>query len=72
MTVASSELEALARREHAQPHSVLGAHADNGGVVIRTLRPAAQKVAVKPAKGKSRAAGADPPGRHLRGHDPRR
>ncbi len=53
MTVASSELDALARREHAQPHSVLGAHPDNGGVVIRTLRPAAQTVAVKPAKGKA-------------------
>jgi 1,4-alpha-glucan branching enzyme len=53
MTVPSSELEALARREHSQPHAVLGAHLGNGGVVIRALRPAARKVAAKPAKGKS-------------------
>src|SRR5579864_3709687 len=53
MTVTPSELDALARREHSQPHAVLGAHQDNGGVVIRALRPAARKVAVKPSKGKS-------------------
>jgi 1,4-alpha-glucan branching enzyme len=53
VTVAGSELDALARREHPQPHSVLGAHPVNGGVVVRTLRPAAEKVAVKPSKGKS-------------------
>jgi 1,4-alpha-glucan branching enzyme len=50
--VATSELDALARREHAQPHAVLGAHPANGGVVVRALRPAAQTVAVKPADGK--------------------
>ena len=44
MTVASSELEALVRREHSNPHSVLGAHPQNGGVVIRVLRPAANSV----------------------------
>ncbi len=32
---------------------MLGAHPENGGVVIRALRPAAKKVAAKPAKGKS-------------------
>src|SRR5437763_8588940 len=41
MTVATSELESLVRREHPNPHSVLGAHPENGGVVVRTLRPAA-------------------------------
>jgi 1,4-alpha-glucan branching enzyme len=41
MTVATSELDALVRREHSNPHAVLGAHPDNGGVVVRTLRPAA-------------------------------
>ena len=51
--VAPTELDALARREHAQPHSVLGAHQTNGSVVIRTLRPAAHTVRVKPAKGKA-------------------
>ena len=44
MTVATSELEALVRREHSNPHSVLGAHPQNGGVVIRVLRPAANSV----------------------------
>jgi 1,4-alpha-glucan branching enzyme len=41
MTVATSELDALVRREHSNPHSVLGAHPENGGVVLRVLRPAA-------------------------------
>ncbi len=53
MTVATAELDALARREHGQPHAVLGAHAEDGGVVVRVLRPAAVSVSVKPAKGKS-------------------
>jgi 1,4-alpha-glucan branching enzyme len=53
MTVASAELEALARREHGQPHSVLGPHAVEDGVVVRVLRPGAASVAIKPAKGKS-------------------
>src|SRR5947208_3094162 len=41
MTVATSELESLVRREHSNPHSVLGARPENGGVGVRTLRPAA-------------------------------
>ncbi len=41
MTVATSELEALVRREHSNPHAVLGAHPQDGGVVVRVLRPAA-------------------------------
>src|SRR5436190_1902062 len=41
MTVATQELDQLVRREHANPHSILGAHASNGGVAIRALRPAA-------------------------------
>jgi 1,4-alpha-glucan branching enzyme len=53
MTVAAAELDALARREHAQPHSVLGAHPNGDGVVVRVLRPAATKVSVKPSKGKT-------------------
>ena len=47
MTVATSELDALVRREHPNPHSVLGAHLENGGVVIRALRPAASSVTVR-------------------------
>src|SRR5262249_28358487 len=45
-TVATSELDALVRREHSNPHSVLGAHPYNGGVVVRVLRPAANAVTV--------------------------
>ena len=38
--VAKSELEAIARREHSEPHSVLGAHpGKNGSVTVRALRP---------------------------------
>ncbi len=44
MTVATSELESLVRREHSNPHSVLGAHPQNGGVAVRVLRPAASSV----------------------------
>jgi 1,4-alpha-glucan branching enzyme len=44
MTVAAQELDALVRREHSNPHAVLGAHADGSGVVIRALRPAARGV----------------------------
>jgi 1,4-alpha-glucan branching enzyme len=44
MTVATSELDALVRREHSNPHSVLGAHPQDGGVVVRVLRPAANAV----------------------------
>jgi 1,4-alpha-glucan branching enzyme len=51
--VSKSDLDAVARREHHQPHSVLGAHpGKNGAVIVRVLRPAAQKVSVKPSKGK--------------------
>ena len=53
MTIASAELESLARREHGQPHAVLGAHAVEDGVAVRVFRPGAASVAIKPAKGKS-------------------
>jgi 1,4-alpha-glucan branching enzyme len=43
-TIATSELEALVRREHSNPHAVLGAHAVDGSVVVRVLRPTAQAV----------------------------
>jgi 1,4-alpha-glucan branching enzyme len=38
---ATRELDAIVRREHTDPHSVLGTHPYNGGVVIRAYRPAA-------------------------------
>ncbi|MGH2916695.1 MAG: 1,4-alpha-glucan branching protein GlgB [Solirubrobacteraceae bacterium] len=42
--VARDELDALARREHPQPHAVLGAHPVPGGVTVRALRPGALEV----------------------------
>ncbi len=51
-TAAGKELEALVRREHSNPHSVLGAHPANGGVVVRALRPAAVEVVAR-ANGES-------------------
>ncbi len=53
MSIAATELDALAHREHGQPHAVLGPHPSDDGVVVRALRPGAAKVSVKPAKGKS-------------------
>jgi 1,4-alpha-glucan branching enzyme len=44
VTVATAELDALVRREHSNPHSVLGAHPDGDGVAIRVLRPAASEI----------------------------
>ena len=44
MTVATSELDALVRREHSNPHSVLGPHPEGDGVVIRVLRPSAAEI----------------------------
>ena len=43
-TVATKELDQLVRREHSDPHTVLGAHPTDGGVVVRALRPAAVTV----------------------------
>jgi 1,4-alpha-glucan branching enzyme len=54
MTIAAApDLERLVRREHNSPHDVLGAHAHDGGVVVRAFRPAASEVRVL-------VAGADP------------
>ena len=44
MTTTLPELDALVRREHSNPHGVLGAHPGDGGVVIRALRPAARAI----------------------------
>ncbi len=52
-TIAKNDLEALVRREHPEPHAILGAHASEGGVVVRALRPSAESVTVKPNRGKS-------------------
>ncbi len=47
MKVATQALDALARREHPDPHAVLGAHPDDDGVIIRALRPAASAVTAR-------------------------
>jgi 1,4-alpha-glucan branching enzyme len=44
MKVATAELDALVRREHSNPHGVLGAHREDGGVVLRAYRPAARGI----------------------------
>ena len=40
----TSAIERIAGREHHDPHSVLGAHATRGGVVVRAFRPGAEAV----------------------------
>ena len=45
MTLAAAQdLERLVHREHGQPHSILGAHPADGGVVVRAYRPGAAAV----------------------------
>ena len=46
MSVATQQLDALVRREHHDPHTVLGPHPAAGGAVVRVLRPAAGSVSV--------------------------
>ena len=41
-----SDADQLIARQHANPHAYLGAHPENGSVVVRTFRPAAAKVDV--------------------------
>jgi 1,4-alpha-glucan branching enzyme len=47
----TSEIELVVRREHADPHHVLGAHPSDGGVVVRAFRPAAEKIVARPDGG---------------------
>jgi 1,4-alpha-glucan branching enzyme len=42
-----SDVDALVAGLHHDPHSVLGAHADDGALVVRAWRPAAASVAVR-------------------------
>ena len=50
MTV-DSDIEAIVHRDLANPHRLLGAHLQNGGVVVRAFRPAAAKVVARPEGG---------------------
>jgi 1,4-alpha-glucan branching enzyme len=45
--VIAEDIERVVRREHADPHHVLGAHPSNGGVVVRAFRPAAERVVAR-------------------------
>jgi 1,4-alpha-glucan branching enzyme len=47
MTV-TDEIELVVRRDHPDPHHILGAHPNNGGVVVRAFRPGAEHVRVLP------------------------
>jgi 1,4-alpha-glucan branching enzyme len=53
MTLATEELDALVRREHPNPHAILGPHPAGGGVAVRVLRPGASNVAVHPDAGEA-------------------
>ena len=46
-----TDIDAIVHRDLAEPHRLLGAHPQNGGVVIRTFRPDAAKVVVRPEGG---------------------
>lgn len=46
--MSAADLDLIVRREHADPHSVLGAHPlAGGGVVVRAYRPAAAAITVR-------------------------
>src|SRR5829696_2213792 len=50
-TQGMSDFDQLVDGRHPDPHSILGAHPQNGGVVVRAFRPAAERVVVRPEKG---------------------
>ncbi len=39
-----TDLERLLALEHPDPHSILGAHPEGGGVIVRALRPGASRI----------------------------
>ncbi|HEX8103435.1 MAG TPA: 1,4-alpha-glucan branching protein GlgB [Solirubrobacteraceae bacterium] len=41
-----TDAERIVARDHADPHAYLGAHRQDGGVVVRAFRPAAERVDV--------------------------
>ena len=54
-----TDLDQLVDGRLADPHSVLGAHRRNGGVVVRAFRPTADAVTVKPLDGGLEAVAAE-------------
>src|SRR3954447_23050697 len=63
-----SDADELIARQHADPHSYLGAHPENGSVVVRTFRPAASKVEVVAPDGTHTALESVHPGGIFEGH----
>jgi 1,4-alpha-glucan branching enzyme len=52
--VSSAQLDAIAAREHGDPHSILGAHpGENGTVVIRAFRPSAVAITARLESGEA-------------------
>jgi 1,4-alpha-glucan branching enzyme len=47
----AGEIERLVAGEHPDPHSVLGAHRADGGIVVRAHRPGAESIRVLPQRG---------------------
>jgi len=45
---ARADIERIAERDHHDPHSLLGAHPGEGGVIVRAFRPGAAAVRVVP------------------------
>src|ERR1700676_780432 len=45
-TIPAEELKRLLALRHYDPHSILGAHPTDRGVIVRTYRPDAQKIFV--------------------------
>jgi 1,4-alpha-glucan branching enzyme len=44
----ATEIELLVTGRHADPHHLLGAHPQNGGLVVRAFRPSAERIRVRP------------------------
>ena len=63
-----SDADQLIARQHANPHAYLGAHPENGSVVVRTFRPAASKVELVGPDGKHAALEQVHPGGVFEGH----
>jgi 1,4-alpha-glucan branching enzyme len=51
VTVPRAELDRLVSGTHHNPHSILGAHPLGDGTVVRTLRPGASSVVLRPHRG---------------------
>src|SRR6478752_6308935 len=63
-----SDADQLIARQHADPHSYLGAHPEKGSVVVRTFRPAASKVEAVSPDGTRTALASIHPGGVFEGH----